>query len=238
MELVKQQASSKRRLKLGDIAEHLQVKKFVIRTWEKELGLAPQSGFYGAEDVEIFKKIKQLVLVDRQPLQKVRGAIGVHKLEDPLLSAAQALEPIISLEAAAEAEAMECSVEAADLICEAAESQVSQIIVIDNSVQACSQSEACDEPLVEVFVELEACEQFVAAAACQEEEVGAGLEMATAALVGDRMMIAPAELCEAMTEPQAMTAEQVLSEQVQQKFLAELTFFRQELLKFQQLLNT
>ena len=238
MELVKQQASSKRRLKLGDIAEHLQVKKFVIRTWEKELGLAPQSGFYGAEDVEIFKKIKQLVLVDRQPLQKVRAAIGAHKLEEPLLAAAQALEPMISLEAAAEAEAMECSVEAADLICEAVESQVSQIIVVDNSVQACSQSEACNEALAEVSVELEACEQFFAAAAYQKEEVEAELEMATAVLATDSMMIAPAELCEAMAEPQAMTAEQLLSEQVQQKFLTELTFFRQELLKFQQLLNT
>ena len=238
MELVKQQASSKRRLKLGDIAEHLQVKKFVIRSWEKELGLAPQSGFYSPEDVEIFKKIKQLVLVNRQPLQKVRAVIGAHKLEDPMLSATEAVEPMISLEAAAEAEAMECSVEAADLVCEAVESQVSQIIVVDNSVQACSQSEACDEVLAEVFVELEACEQFFAAAAYQEEEVEAELEMATAVLATDSMMIAPAELCEAMAEPQIVAAEQVLREQTHQKFLAELTFFRQELLKFQQLLNT
>lgn len=241
MELVKEQASSKRRLKLGDIAEHLQVKKFVIRSWEKELGLAPQSGFYSPEDIEIFKKIKQLVLVNRQPLQKVRAVIGANKLEDPMLSATEAAVTMIRLEATAEVEAMECSmegsVEPADLVCEAIKPQVSQIIVVDNSVQVCSQSEACDEPLAEVFVELEACGQFFPAA-YQEEEVEAELEVITAVLATESMLIAPAELCEAMAKPQIVATEKALREQTHQKFLDELTFFREELLKFQQLLNT
>lgn len=80
MEHVKQQMSSKRRLKLGDIAESLQLKKFVVKSWEKELGLAPVGGAYGASDIEIFKKIKQLVLVERKPLAQVRDLIGARKL--------------------------------------------------------------------------------------------------------------------------------------------------------------
>jgi hypothetical protein len=80
MEHLKQQANSKRKLKLGDIAEHLQVKKFVVRTWEKELGLAPQSGGYDADGVELFKKIKQLVIVEHQSLDQVRQVIGASKI--------------------------------------------------------------------------------------------------------------------------------------------------------------
>ena len=80
MEHLKQQANSKRKLKLGDIAEHLQVKKFVVRTWEKELGLTPQSGGYDTDGVELFKKIKQLVIVEQQSLDHVRQVIGASKI--------------------------------------------------------------------------------------------------------------------------------------------------------------
>lgn len=80
MEQLKQQGTSKRKLKLGDIAEHLQIKKFVVRNWEKELGLAPQNGWYDAEGVELFKKIKHLVTVEHQSLDQVRQVIGASKL--------------------------------------------------------------------------------------------------------------------------------------------------------------
>lgn len=84
MEHLKQQANSKRKLKLGDIAEHLQVKKFIVRTWEKELGLAPQSGGYDADGVELFKKIKQLVVVEQQSLDHVRQIIGASKISSTI----------------------------------------------------------------------------------------------------------------------------------------------------------
>lgn len=80
MEQLKQQGTSKRKLKLGDIAEHLQIKKFVVRSWEKELGLAPQNGGYDADGVELFKKIKHLVTVEHQSLDQIRQVIGASKL--------------------------------------------------------------------------------------------------------------------------------------------------------------
>jgi DNA-binding transcriptional MerR regulator len=232
MELVKQQASSKRRLKLGDIAEHLQVKKFVIRVWEKELGLAPESGFYAAEDVEVFKKIKKLLLVDRQPLQQVRAVIDAYKLEEAILSPAEiALESMVSPEPLVRVDTIKPSVEAIEL-------GISQIVAPEESVEIYSQSEPCDGVLAKIPVELEAYEQFGLAHSFQNEKIEAALDMAQTRPLSDSMMIAPAELCQAMTESQAMPAEQVLSHQEHQNFLAQLAFFRQELLKFQKLLNT
>lgn len=92
MEHLKQQSTSKRKLKLGDIAEHLQVKKFVVRTWEKELGLEPQSGGYDADGVELFKKIKQLVVEERQSLDQVRQVIGASKISSTIQPAILELE--------------------------------------------------------------------------------------------------------------------------------------------------
>lgn len=81
MEHVKQQAISKRKVKINDLAEQLQVKKFVLRTWEKELGLVADGGFYGAEQVELLKKIKQLILVERRTIEQVRDAISRESCE-------------------------------------------------------------------------------------------------------------------------------------------------------------
>ncbi|MBM3887076.1 MerR family transcriptional regulator [Candidatus Dependentiae bacterium] len=165
MELVKQQTNTKRRLKIGDIAEHLQLKKFVVRSWEKELGITPQNGFYGVEDIELFKKIKQLILIDRKSLEQVK-----------------------------------CLLKKADS---------------DTVIPAASD------------VSLSAVEQD---ATC--------LLVADEALIIENAIVAPAERCADMedSEISEMIA-QSSQEQAQQKFLAELAFFKQELVKFKQLLN-
>ncbi len=57
---------SKRQYRIGDLAQELKLKKFVLRFWEKELDIKPHrsSGgqrFYQEEDFETFKLIKSLL---------------------------------------------------------------------------------------------------------------------------------------------------------------------------------
>ena len=61
---------SKRQYRIGDVAQALKLKKFVLRFWEKELNLIPNRSvggqrFYEEADVEKFKLIKSL-LYDRK----------------------------------------------------------------------------------------------------------------------------------------------------------------------------
>lgn len=61
---------SKRQYRIGDLAEELNLKKFVLRFWEKELNLKSHRStggqrFYQEEDFETFKLIKSL-LYDRK----------------------------------------------------------------------------------------------------------------------------------------------------------------------------
>jgi DNA-binding transcriptional MerR regulator len=56
----------KRQYRIGELAKHLKLKKFVLRFWEKELGIKPQRStggqrFYQEEDFETFKIIKTLL---------------------------------------------------------------------------------------------------------------------------------------------------------------------------------
>jgi len=58
--------SEKRQLRIGELAQELELKKFVIRFWEKEFGIkAPrtegQQRLYGEKDIEFFKEIKSLL---------------------------------------------------------------------------------------------------------------------------------------------------------------------------------
>lgn len=61
---------NKKQYRIGDLAQELKIKKFVLRFWEKELDLKPQRSiggqrFYQEEDFETFKLIKSL-LYERQ----------------------------------------------------------------------------------------------------------------------------------------------------------------------------
>lgn len=56
----------KRKFRIGELAEQLQVEQFVIRFWEKEFNLKTvrSSGgqrFYREKDAQTFKKIKELL---------------------------------------------------------------------------------------------------------------------------------------------------------------------------------
>jgi len=59
----------RRQFRIGELAQHLNLEKFVIRFWEKEFGIkttrsAGGQRFYQEKDLETFKKIKTL-LYDR-----------------------------------------------------------------------------------------------------------------------------------------------------------------------------
>ena len=56
----------KRQFRIGELADHLGVERFVVRFWEKEFGLKPsrsQGGqrFYEEKDLERFEQIKELL---------------------------------------------------------------------------------------------------------------------------------------------------------------------------------
>jgi len=57
---------SKRQYRIGELAKRLNIKKFVIRFWEKELEIKPHRSpggqrFYIEEDFETFKIVKNLL---------------------------------------------------------------------------------------------------------------------------------------------------------------------------------
>jgi DNA-binding transcriptional MerR regulator len=56
----------KRQFRIGDLAKHLEVEKFVIRFWEKEFAVNTTRSiggqrFYSQEDFDTFKQIKTLL---------------------------------------------------------------------------------------------------------------------------------------------------------------------------------
>jgi DNA-binding transcriptional MerR regulator len=56
----------KKRFRIGELAKHLEVEKFVVRFWEKEFNLKPHRSegkqrFYEEKDIERFKHIKSLL---------------------------------------------------------------------------------------------------------------------------------------------------------------------------------
>ncbi len=210
MEHVKQQASSKRRLKLGDIAEHLQVKKFVVRAWEKELGLAPQGGLYGAEAIELFKKIKQLVLIEHKSIAHVRDVIGAAKVESSVEAEPQSVTGASVCETEYHAAMMqeEASAAVEEAVCiEAAPTQV-----CDDSMQCAAEAVVAQAPVIEL-----------------------------AAAPAAPVVVAPvaAETGQHVPEVASHTvvAAQILGAGASQEFLEELAFFKQELVRFQELLK-
>ena len=57
---------SKREYRIGDLAKHLDVEKFVLRFWEKELQIKPKRSkggqrFYDEADFKTFSLIKELL---------------------------------------------------------------------------------------------------------------------------------------------------------------------------------
>ena len=55
-----------RQFRIGELAKHLKIEKFVVRFWEKEFNLSPDRSnggqrFYQTKDIEKFEKIKYLL---------------------------------------------------------------------------------------------------------------------------------------------------------------------------------
>ena len=71
----------KRKFRIGDFAQHLGVKNFVIRFWEKEFNIKPgrsQGGqrFYNEEDFEKFKLIKELLYEKKFTLEGAKSELN------------------------------------------------------------------------------------------------------------------------------------------------------------------
>lgn len=76
----------KRKFRIGELAEHLSVEKFVIRFWEKEFNVRPTRSdggqrFYDEDDARIFAAIKELlydrgftIAGARKELPNIKGA--------------------------------------------------------------------------------------------------------------------------------------------------------------------
>ncbi len=76
-----QQVSSKKLLKIHDIAEALNIKKFVIKLWEKEFGFdteQPKGGqrLYSSQDLKIFQHIKELLHKQSMSIEEARLQIA------------------------------------------------------------------------------------------------------------------------------------------------------------------
>ena len=88
---------SKRKFRIGDLAEELDLKKFVIRFWEKEFNLQSDRSFggqryYTEDDLAQFSMIKDLlynkgftIVGARQQLKTLKKRPnGIEKIENPL----------------------------------------------------------------------------------------------------------------------------------------------------------
>ncbi len=78
----------KRKFRIGDLAEELKVKKFVIRFWEKEFDIKSDRSeggqrFYTSEDLQTFIRIKDLLY---NKGFTIAGAKKQLYFDDPLLT--------------------------------------------------------------------------------------------------------------------------------------------------------
>lgn len=92
----------KRKFRIGELAEHLAVERFVIRFWEKEFDLKPARStggqrFYNEDDARIFGAIKELlynrgftIAGARKELHPIKGARSLpNPVVPPKQTAAQ-----------------------------------------------------------------------------------------------------------------------------------------------------
>ena len=73
-----------KQLRIGDLAQALDVKKFVIRFWEKEFNLNAQRSdggqrFYDEQDLETFIKIKTLLYDEKFTIPGAREQLKRRK---------------------------------------------------------------------------------------------------------------------------------------------------------------
>jgi DNA-binding transcriptional MerR regulator len=105
MELSKNRMAQ-RQFRIGDLAEELNVKKFVIRFWEKEFNIASDrsSGgqrYYTLDDLHVFQTIKELLYTQGFTIAGAKKQLPLSLQHDQ----AQTAQPIGLAEAVAMAEA-------------------------------------------------------------------------------------------------------------------------------------
>lgn len=97
MNLQRNSSSQKRKLKIGDIADILNVKKFVVRVWEKEFNLDKSgAGAYTEEDLSLFKKIKELMAQKVSVAEAKQFVIEYHAQQAQKAQEAALVEPVVA----------------------------------------------------------------------------------------------------------------------------------------------
>lgn len=74
---------SKRKFRIGDLAQELKIKKYIIRFWEKEFDLKSDRSdggqrFYTEDDLALFVKIKQLLYKEGFTIAGARKQLGIN----------------------------------------------------------------------------------------------------------------------------------------------------------------
>jgi len=88
---------SKRQYRIGELAKHLKLKKFVLRFWEKELNIKSHRStggqrFYQEEDFETFKLIKTLLYERKFTLAGAKKELELLKARKKPIIASQRTE--------------------------------------------------------------------------------------------------------------------------------------------------
>ncbi len=73
---------SKLKFRIGDLAQELKIKKYIIRFWEKEFDLKSDRSdggqrFYTEDDLALFSKIKQLLYLEGYTIAGARKQLGI-----------------------------------------------------------------------------------------------------------------------------------------------------------------
>lgn len=88
---------SKRQYRIGEVAKQLNIEKFVLRFWEKELNIKPHRSvggqrFYQEEDFETFKLIKTLLYERKFTLAGAKKELESLKPQKKSIIASQKTE--------------------------------------------------------------------------------------------------------------------------------------------------
>ena len=88
----------KRQYRIGELARALNVKKFVIRFWEKELDIKPGRSlggqrFYEEKDFETFKTIKHLLYDQKFTIAGAKSKLNSTKQDITTVIASTKTEP-------------------------------------------------------------------------------------------------------------------------------------------------
>lgn len=81
----------KKKFRIGHLADELGVERFVIRFWEKEFNVKPRRSdggqrFYKKEDLEQFKRIKELLYNEGFTIAGAKKILNCPETQEPKIS--------------------------------------------------------------------------------------------------------------------------------------------------------